>query len=76
MGIGYRELLVLLFLMGLMVLVVAGIIWVLIRVFRNSAHATTRPAAERLAELESLRKAEQITASEYEKRRAQILASI
>lgn len=72
--IGIRELILLMILFGITVIVVIGIVWGL-----RSASKPLRPsrtAAERLAELESLRKAEQITATEYERQRAAIVASV
>jgi uncharacterized membrane protein len=75
MGIGYRELMLLLGMLLLMVLIVAGIVW-LVGTASKPSRGVTRSAAERLAELESLRKAGQITAAEYEKQRAAIVASV
>ena len=72
MGIGYRELMLLLL---FMVLMVAGIVW-LVGTASKPSKAITRSAAERLAELESLRNSGQITAAEYEKQRAAIVASV
>jgi cytochrome c-type biogenesis protein CcmH/NrfG len=75
--IGFWELIAILVMLGVMALFAAGLVWLLVRIFRKSARSSTvRPVAERLAELESLRKAEQITASEYEKQRAAIVSSI
>jgi uncharacterized membrane protein len=71
MGIGYQEVMLLL----IMVLIVVGIVWSVGRTSKSSK-AITRSAAERLAELESLRKTGQITAAEYEKQRAAIVASV
>jgi uncharacterized membrane protein len=59
----------------LMVLIVAGIVW-LVGTASKPSRGITRSAAERRAELESLRKAGQITAAEYEKQRAAIVASV
>jgi uncharacterized membrane protein len=75
MGIGFRELIVLLFLFAIVVIVVA------IRFFGRSAGRSTaqggqRPVVDRLAELESLRQAGQISAGEYEKQRASIISCI
>jgi uncharacterized membrane protein len=79
MGIGFRELMVILGVLGVMVLLVAaivgGIVW-LIGTASKSPKVTPRSTAERLAELESLRKAERITAAEYDKQRAAIVSSI
>jgi hypothetical protein len=75
--IGFREMIAILVMLGVLALFAAGMIWLLVRIFAKSARGTAaRPVAERLAELESLRKAEQITASEYEKQRAAIVSSI
>lgn len=77
MAIGIWEVIALLVMLAVMVLVVVGIVWLLVRIFGKSARGSAvRPAAERLAELDSLRKAEQITAVEYEKQRAAIVSSI
>ena len=75
MGIGYRELMVLLGMLAVTVLLVAGIVW-LIGTASKQPKVAVRSAAERLAELESLRKNGQITAAEYEKQRAAIVASV
>ena len=75
MGLGYREVMLLLGMLFVMVLMVAGIVW-LIGTASKPSKIATRSAAERLAELESLRKADKITAAEYEKQRAAIVASV
>jgi hypothetical protein len=79
MGIGYKELMILLGALAVAVLLVAGLIagliW-LIGTASRSPKVPPRSAAERLSELESLRKADQITAAEYEKQRAAIVASV
>ena len=75
MGIGYRELLLLLGMLLVMVLMVAGIVW-LIGTASRPSKAIARSTSERLAELESLRNGGQITAAEYEKQRAAIVASV
>jgi hypothetical protein len=75
--IGFWELIAILIMLGVMALFTAGLVWLLVRIFGKSARGSAaRTVAERLAELESLRKAEQITASEYEKQRAAIVSSI
>jgi hypothetical protein len=73
--IGFQELMVILGMLAVMVLLVAGIVW-LIGTASKPPKVPPRSAAERLAELESLRKAEKITAAEYEKQRAAIVSSI
>jgi len=75
MGLGYKEVMVLLSMLLMMVLIVAGIVW-LVGTASKPSKVITRSAAERLSELESLRKAGQITAAEYEKQRAAIVASV
>jgi hypothetical protein len=75
MGIGFRELIFILIMLGVMVLLVAGIVW-LIGTASKPPNVTPRSASERLAELESLRRADRITAAEYEKQRAAIVSSI
>ena len=75
MGLGYREVMLLLGMLLVMVLIVAGIVWSVGRASKSS-RAITRSTAERLAELESLRNTGQITAAEYEKQRATIVASV
>jgi hypothetical protein len=75
MGLGYKEVMVLLSMLLMMVLIVAGIVW-LVGTASKPSKAITRSAAERLAELESLRNGGQITAAEYEKQRAAIVASV
>ena len=75
MGIGIRELMLLL-LFGAAV-IVGGAIWFFGRSARRStAQRNQRPAAGRLAELESLRQAGQITTDEYEKQRASIISDV
>lgn len=75
--IGYKELMILLPVMAVVLFVGVGVAWFLIRALGKSVRATTgRTLAERLAELESLKQAEQITAAEYEKQRAAIVSSI
>jgi hypothetical protein len=79
MGIGFRELMVILGVLAVMVLLVAGIVGLIVWLIGTASKppkVTPRSAAERLAELDSLRKAEQITAAEYEKQRATIVSSI
>jgi hypothetical protein len=75
MGIGYRELMLILGMLAVMVLLVAGIVW-LIGTASKSPKVTPRSTSERLAELEALRKADRITAAEYEKQRAAIVSSV
>jgi hypothetical protein len=75
MAIGYTELLFLLGMLVVMVLLIAGIVW-LIGTASKPSKTPMRSVAERLAELESLRKADRITAAEYEKQRAAILSSV
>ena len=72
---GYREVMLLLGMLAVMVLLIAGIVW-LVGTVSKSPKVTPRSVSERLAELESLRKADRITAAEYEKQRAAIVASI
>jgi outer membrane lipoprotein-sorting protein len=75
MGIGYRESLILVGMLVFMLLMVAGIVW-LIGTASKPPKEVPRSASERLAELESLRNTEQITAAEYEKQRAAIVSSV
>jgi hypothetical protein len=72
MGIGYKELMILLVLLAVMVFVVMMII----RSGSKSSRVTARTVAERLTELETLRNAGQITMAEYEKQRAAIVSSV
>lgn len=75
MSIGIRELM-LLFLFGVSV-IVGGAIWFFGRsVRRSTAQRGQRPVVGRLAELESLRQAGQISTDEYEKQRASIISSV
>ena len=75
MAIGYREVMLLLGMLAVMVLLIAGIVW-LVGTASKSPKVAPRSVSERLAELESPRKADRITAAEYEKQRAAIVASI
>ena len=72
---GYREVMLLLGMLAVMVLLIAGIVW-LVGTASKSPKVAPRSVSERLAELESLRKADRITAAEYEKQRAAIVSSI
>jgi hypothetical protein len=75
MAIGIIELMLLLVL-GVAV-IVGGAIWFFRRSARRStAQRAQRPMAARLAELESLRQAGQISADEYEKQRASVISGI
>ncbi|HZN24770.1 MAG TPA: hypothetical protein VFB75_11120 [Burkholderiales bacterium] len=70
MAIGVRELiLIAVVMLAAMGLLIGGIVWLVGTVSKRSA-------AERLAELESLRKADRITAAEYEKQRAAIVSNV
>ena len=71
MGIGYRELMILLVLFAVIVVVVVMIVR-----SAGKSRVSARTVTERLAELESLRNAGQITAAEYEKQRASIVSSV
>ena len=75
MGIGIVEL-GLLLVFGVAV-IVGGASWFFGRSARRSAaQSSQRPVAGRLAELESLRQAGQISTDEYEKQRASIISSV
>lgn len=75
MAIGIRELMLLL-LFGVAV-IVGGVIWFFGRSARRAtAQRSQRPVAGRLAELESLRQAGQISTDEYEKQRASIISGV
>jgi hypothetical protein len=71
MGIGVVEL----FTLMAFVLFVIGIVW-LVRKAGKPSKASMRTTAERLAELESLKKAHQITEAEYERQRTAIISNI
>lgn len=72
MGIGYKELMILLVLLAIVVFVVIMII----RSGSKPSRVSARTVGERLTELEALRNAGQITVAEYEKQRATIVASV
>ena len=74
MAIGYRELIVLMSLFA--VGVVLGAVWLFRRLSRRSSQAGQRPASDRLAELEALRRAGEISTEEYERQRASIIALV
>jgi uncharacterized membrane protein len=77
MGIGFRELTILMFLVAVLCIVIVGAIWLVIRRNRGrSSPGRERPAADRLAELESLRQAGHISMGEYEKQRAAIISRV
>ena len=71
MAIGFRELIVLMMLSGIPLLLIGVVVWWVVRLIRRP-----RPAADRLAELEALRRAGTINTDEYERQRAAILASV
>ena len=75
MGIGFRELIVILIMLGIMGLLVAGIVW-LVGTASKPSRSPVRSVAERLSELDSLKKAGQITDAEYERQRAVIVSSV
>jgi hypothetical protein len=76
MAIGFRELLVLLSMVGTAV-ILGGAIWLVARFTgRSAAQRSQRPVAARLAELESLRQAGLISTDEYERQRASIISSV
>ena len=77
MGIGFRELIVLMFLFAVLCIAIVGAIWLATRRNRSrSSLGSQRPAADRLAELESLRQAGHISTAEYEKQRASIISGV
>lgn len=77
MAIGSRELMILMFLFAVLCMVIVGAIWLAIRRNRSgSSLGSQRPAADRLAELESLRQAGHISTDEYEKQRASIISGV
>ena len=71
MAIGFRELLVLIALSGIPLLLIGVLVWLAVRWSKRS-----RSAADRLAELEALRRAGTINPDEYEKQRATIIGSV
>lgn len=77
MGIGFRELIVLGLLFAVPAMVIGGVVWLATRRKRVSPPpGGQRPVADRLAELESLRRAGQISTDEYDQQRASIIARI
>jgi len=73
MGIGFGELIVLMFLLA----VIIGVTWLVIRLNKGrSSPGSQRSASDRLTELESLRRAGHISTDEYEKQRASIISSV
>jgi hypothetical protein len=77
MGIGFRELTVLMVLLAVLGIVVVGAVWLVLR--RNKASPSPRvqrPVADRLTELESLQRAGHINTGEYEKQRASIISGV
>jgi hypothetical protein len=77
MGIGFRELIVLMVLFALPCIVIVGAVWLVLRRNRaSSSPKVQRSAADRLAELESLRRAGHISTVEYEKQRASIISDV
>ena len=77
MGIGYRELLLLLFLFAVLIILIGGVVWSARRLTaRSNPPGVHRRVVDRLSELESLRQSGQISAAEYEKQRASIISSV
>jgi Flp pilus assembly protein protease CpaA len=80
MAIGFRELLILLALFAVPCIVIAALIVTAILLMRRSKRSPSstgqRPAADRLAELDSLRRGGAIDTDEYEKQRALIISSV
>jgi hypothetical protein len=77
MAIGFRELVILMFLFAVACIVIVGAIWLVMRRNRGqSSLRSQRPAVDRLAELESLRRAGHISTGEYEKQRASIISGV
>jgi hypothetical protein len=75
--IGYRELLILVFLLIAAVATVAIAVWAATRSrHRASAHTSPRSVATRLAELDALRDSGRISPAEYERQRSAIISSI
>ena len=72
MGIGYKELMILLVVFAVIIVAVL----MMIRSSSKPSRVIGRTVAERLAELEVLRNAGQITVAEYEKQRATIVSSV
>ena len=70
-AIGFRELIVVMVLLAVLSILVVPAIWFAVRRSRRS-----RPAGERLADLESLRQAGRINTDEYDRQRAAIISSI
>ena len=75
MALGYREVMFIGIMLVVVVFLVGGIVW-LIGTASKASKVPVRSVAERLAELEALRKAGQITTAEYEQQRAAIVSSI
>jgi cytochrome c-type biogenesis protein CcmH/NrfG len=71
MAIGFRELIVLMMLSAVPLLLIGVVVWWAVRWAKRS-----RPIADRLSELEALRRAGTINPDEYEKQRAAIIASV
>jgi hypothetical protein len=77
MGIGIYELTLLMLLFVVPGIVIAVAIWFVARRNRGSVSSgSRRPTADRLVELESLRRAGHISTGEYEKQRASIISGI
>jgi uncharacterized membrane protein len=75
MGIGFRELILLLVIFGVLAFVVVLVVK-MVGAASKPSKASQRTTADRLAELEALKSANQITTAEYEKQRATIVSGI
>lgn len=77
MAIGFQEPMVLMLLFAVPCIALGGVIWLVSRRSSGSlSPGRQRPIADRLAELESLRRAGQISADEYAKQRSSIISCI
>ena len=77
MGIGFRELIVLMVLFAVPCIVIVGVLWLVLRRNRaSSSPKVQRSAADRLAELEFLKRAGHISTGEYDKQRASIISDV
>ncbi len=72
--IGFRELIFIVVIFVFIVPIIVGIVFLIRAASKPSK--PSRSVAQRLAELESLRNAQQITAAEYDKQRAAIVSSV
>ncbi len=81
MGIGYKELMILMSLFAVPCIVIGAVVWIIVRFVVQSSRRSSLPGgprvvADRLVELDSLLRAGHITTDEHAKQRASIISGV